>query len=283
MAERRALGRGLSALLPGPGIPGVQEVPVDAIAANPRQPRKRFAAAELEALAASIREQGVISPLILRRGRDGYELVAGERRLRAARLAGLRSVPAVVRDVADAQALELALVENLQREDLNAVEEAEAYRRLIEDFGLSQEAVARRVGRDRSTISNALRLLRLPTKVLDDLAAGTLSEGHARALLALGRAADQLRVRDLIVKGGLSVRGAEALVRRQKGREAGAPARRRPKPATDHDLGALEDRLRDALGTKVRIARRGKGGTVEIEFYSNEDLDRILAVVGVER
>ncbi len=256
---------------------------MDAIAANPLQPRKRFAAAELEALAASIREQGVISPLILRRGRDGYELVAGERRLRAARLAGLRSVPAVVRDVADAQALELALVENLQREDLNAVEEAEAYRRLIEDFGLSQEAVARRVGRDRSTISNALRLLRLPTKVLDDLAAGTLSEGHARALLALGRAADQLRVRDLIVKGGLSVRGAEALVRRQKGREAGAPARRRPKPATDHDLGALEDRLRDALGTKVRIARRGKGGTVEIEFYSNEDLDRILAVVGVER
>ena len=283
MAGRRALGRGLSALLPGPGLPGIQEVPLDAIAANPLQPRKRFAVAELEALAASIREQGVLSPLILRRGRDGYELVAGERRLRAARLAGLRAVPAVVRDVADAQALELALVENLQREDLNAVEEAEAYRRLIEDFGLSQEAVARRVGKDRSTISNALRLLRLPARVLDDLAAGTLSEGHARALLALGRAADQLRVRDLIVKGGLSVRGAEALVRRHRGRQAGAPARRRPKPATDHDLGALEDRLRDALGTKVRVARRGKGGTVEIEFYSNEDLDRILAAMGVER
>jgi len=282
MAERRALGRGLGALLPGPEIPGIQEVPLDAIAASPHQPRRRFEQADLEELAASIREQGVISPLILRRGRDGYELVAGERRLRAARLAGLKTVPAIVRDLADAEALELALVENLQREDLNAVEEAEAYRRLTEDFGLSQEDVAQRVGKDRSTISNALRLLRLPARILEDLAAGSLTEGHARALLALGRAADQIRVRDQIVRAGLSVRGAEALVRRQKERGPEAPDRRR-RTGTDHNLAALEDRLREALGTKVRIRRRGKGGAVEIEFYSNEDLDRILSALGAAR
>jgi ParB family chromosome partitioning protein len=233
-------------------------------------------------LAASIREQGVLSPLILRRGRDGYELVAGERRLRAARLAGLKTVPAIVRDLADAEALGLALVENLQREDLNAVEEAEAYRRLIEDFGLSQEDVAQRVGKDRSTVSNALRLLRLPPKILEDLAAGVLTEGHARALLALGRAADQLRLRDLIVRAGLSVRRAEALVRRTKERGLGGPARKRG-PGQDLNLAALVDRLREALGTRVRILRRAKGGLVEIEFYSNEDLERILSALGVGR
>ncbi|HEY7678785.1 MAG TPA: ParB/RepB/Spo0J family partition protein [Candidatus Methylomirabilis sp.] len=279
MAERKALGRGLGTLLAGAEIPGVREVPVDAIAANPRQPRKRFDQEGIDSLAASIREQGVLSPLILRRGRDGYELVAGERRLRAARLAGLKTVPAIVREVAEAQALELALVENLQREDLNAVEEAEAYRRLMEDFGQSQDGIARRVGKDRSTVSNALRLLRLPRRLLDDIAAGALTEGHARALLALDREADQIRARDLIVKGGLSVRGAEALVRRLKGPAAGAKRR----PRRDHNLAALEDRLRGALGTKVRIARRGKGGTVEIEFYSEEDLDRLLELLGAGR
>lgn len=279
MGERRALGRGLGALLSGAEVAGLREVPVDAIAVNPRQPRKRFNEEGLESLTASIREQGVLSPIILRRGSDGYELVAGERRLRAALLAGLKSVPAIVRDVADAQALEMALVENIQREDLNAVEEAEAFRRLIEDFGQTQEGVARRVGRDRSTVTNAIRLLRLPQKILDDLVAGTLTEGHARAILALEQEADQLRARDVIVKGGLSVRGAEALVRRQK--SSAHRAGRRPPP--DHNLGALQDRLRGALGTNVRITRRGKGGVVEIEFYSEEDLERLLEVLGVGR
>lgn len=279
MAERRVLGRGLGALLSEPEATGVQEIPIDAIATSPAQPRKRFPEDELEALAASIREQGVISPLILRRVRNGYELVAGERRLRAARAAGLKTVPAIIRDVADAQALELALVENIQRADLNAVEEAEAYRRLTEDFGLSQEAVARRVGRDRSTVSNALRLLRLPRKVLDDVVEGRLSEGHARALLAVEGEADQLRLRDLIANGGLSVRAAEALVRRY------TPAAPRPRrrAVRDHDLGALEAHLRESLGTKVRILRKGKGGTVEIEFYAEEDLERILAALGAGR
>jgi ParB family chromosome partitioning protein len=163
------------------------------------------------------------------------------------------------------------------------VEEAEAYRRLIEDHSFTQEAVARRVGRDRSTISNALRLLRLPSRLLEDLAAGTISEGHARALLALGRAADQLRARDQILKRGLSVRGAEALVRRYRALEASRPSPRKRGPGSDHNLAALEDRLREALGTKVRIVRRGRGGTVEIEFYSHEDLDRILSVLGAGR
>lgn len=282
MGERKALGRGLGALLAGPEIPGVREIPIDAIAANPRQPRKRFREQGLEALAGSIREQGVISPLILRRGRDGYELVAGERRLRAARQAGLRSVPAIVREVADAEALELALVENLQREDLNAVEEAEAYRRLIEDFGQSQEGVARRIGKDRSTVSNALRLLRLPRQVLDDIVSGTLTEGHARALLALEREGDQVRARDMILKGSLSVRGAEALVRRLKGAAAAVRRRTRRDPK-DHNTAALEDRLRRVLGTKVRIARRGKGGTVEIEFYSEDDLGHLLEILEAGR
>ena len=279
MAERRVLGRGLGALLSEPEAPGVHEVPVDTIASSPVQPRKRFKEDELDALAASIREQGVISPLILRRGRTGYELVAGERRLRAARAAGLKTVPAIIREVADAQALELALVENIQRADLNAVEEAEAYRRLTEDFGLSQEAVAKRVGRDRSTVSNALRLLRLPRKVLDDVVEGRLSEGHARPLLALEREADQLRLRDLIINGGLSVRAAEALVRRH----AAAAPRPPRRPAPDHNAEALEARLRESLGTKVRIVRKGRGGTVEIEFYSEEDLERVLGVLGAGR
>lgn len=257
---------------------GIQELPVEAIASGPHQPRQRFDDEGIAALAASIHEQGVISPLIVRRGREGYELVAGERRLRAARLAGLRTVPALVRDVADAQALEVALVENLQREDLNAVEAAEAYRRLVEEFGMAQEDVAQRVGKDRSTVTNALRLLRLPRAILNDIAAGKLSEGHGRALLGLAREPEQLRLRDDILRRGLSVRRAEAFVRRQ--REA-IPSRRRP--SGDPNVEELESRLREALGTKVRIRRRGKGGTVEIAFYSGEDLERLLEVLGARR
>jgi ParB family chromosome partitioning protein len=281
MAERKALGRGLGALLQAPEASGVQEIPVEAIAANPLQPRKQFDGASLASLAASISEQGIVSPLILRRGRDGYELVAGERRLRAARLAGLKTVPAIVRDVAGTQSLELALVENLQREDLNAVEEAEAYQRLVEDHGLAQEAIARRVGKDRSTVSNALRLLRLPRPILEDLTTGAITEGHARALLMLEGEAAQLRARDAIVREKLTVRQVEALARRGRG---GAAAKR-PAPAArrDADHEALEARLREALGTRVRITRNARGGTIEVEFYSEEDLDRLLAAMGAGR
>lgn len=280
MGPRKALGRGLGALLPGAeGAAGATEVPLDAIAPAPHQPRQRFDQARLEELAASIRAHGILSPVILRQGRDGYELVAGERRVRAARLAGLAAVPAVIREASSARALELALVENIQREDLNPVEEAEAYRRLIDEFGLTQEEMARRVGRDRTSIANALRLLRLPRKVREDLQVGTLTEGHARALLGLEKAADQLRARDRIVRGGLSVRGAEALVRRMRGREGPRPSGRGA--GRSPDLVALEEELQRALGTRVRIRRRGRRGTLEIAFTSDADLERICERIGV--
>jgi len=206
--------------------------------------------------------------------------VAGERRIRAARLAGLTRVPAIVREASNAQALEMALVENLQREDLNPLEAAEAYQRLIEEFGLTQEEVAQRVGRDRSSVANALRLLRLPRRIREDIAAGSLSEGHARALLGLERQADQLKARDRIVAKGLSVRAAEALVRRLKrGDGKGAP---RP-AAANPNLQALEEQLRQVLGTKVRIARTGPGGTIEISFFSDEDLTRLVELLAGQR
>lgn len=280
MGPRKALGRGLGALLPGAeGAPAAREVSLDAIAPAPHQPRQRFDEARLEELAASIRAHGILSPVILREGRDGYELVAGERRVRAARLAGLATIPAVIREASSARALELALVENIQREDLNPVEEAEAYRRLMDEFGLTQEEMARRVGRDRTSIANALRLLRLPRKVRQDLQVGTLTEGHARALLGLEKGADQLRARDRIVRGGLSVRGAEALVRRMRGRRDPRPSRQGA--GRSPDLVALEEELQRALGTRVRIRRRGRRGTLEIAFTSDADLERICERIGV--
>ena len=279
MVQRRGLGRGLGALFLGAEVPGVTtlEIPLAELEANPFQPRRHFDQAALEELATTIRSHGVLTPVVVRRGPTGYQVVAGERRIRAARLAGLTRIPAVVKEASDAQALEMALVENLQREDLNPVEGAEAYRRLIEGFGLTQEEVAERVGRDRSSVANALRLLRLPRRVREDLASGTLSEGHARALLGLEKQADQLKARDLVVKRGLTVRATEALVRRLRG---AAPARSdRPAVGGDPNLQALEDQLRGVLGTKVRIVRNGKGGSLEISFFSPEDLTRLVELI----
>jgi ParB family chromosome partitioning protein len=226
---------------------------------------------KLNELAASIKAHGVLLPILLRRDGGRLEVVAGERRLRAARMAGLDAVPALVKDLSSSQALEVALVENLQREDLNPIEAAEAYLRLQDEFGLTQEEVARRVGRDRSSVANALRLLKLPRQVQTDLIEGTLSEGHARALLGLERGADQIKARDEAIRRDLSVRATEALVRRLK--QAGS-ARRRP-AANEPSLRAAEDALRQALGTKIRICKKGAGGTIEVEFYSMEDLERI--------
>jgi len=278
MVQKRGLGRGLAALIPGADGPGVTslEIPLAELESNPLQPRRHFDQASLEELAATIRAHGVLTPVVVRRSPHGYQIVAGERRVRAARLAGLTRVPAIVREASNAQALEMALVENLQREDLNPLEAAEAYQRLIEEFALTQEEVARRVGRDRSSVTNALRLLKLPRRIREDVAAGTLSEGHARALLGLERQADQLKARDLIVNKGLSVRSAEALVRRMKrgdGRGAPRPA------AANPNLVALEDQLRQALGTKVRIAMIGSGGTIEVSFFSDEDLSRLVELL----
>jgi ParB family chromosome partitioning protein len=271
MAQRKALGRGLETLIPGADAPDVIQVAVEEISPGPFQPRRSMDDAKLQDLAASIRAHGVLSPLILRREGGRLEVVAGERRLRAARIAGLARVPAVVKELSSSQALEVALVENLQREDLNPIEEAEAYARLQEEFGFTQEEVARRVGRDRSTVANAVRLLKLPKQVRSDLVAGRLTEGHARALLGLDRSSDVLKARDAAVQGGLSVRATEALVRRMKQPPRSKARERQGEPG----LRAAEDALRHSLGTKVQIVRKGSGGRIEIEFYSLEDLTRI--------
>ena len=275
MAQRKALGRGLEALIPGADPSGAIQVPIEEVSPGRLQPRRSMDDAKLNELAASIKVHGVLSPIILRRESGRLEVVAGERRLRAARMAGLASIPAVVKELSSGQALEGALVENLQREDLNPIERAEAYLRLQEGFGLTQEQVAKRLGRERSSVANALRLLKLPKQVRADLVTGALSEGHARALLGLERAADQLKAREEAVRLGLSVRATEALVRRLK-RPAGLKRRR---PAGEPSVRAAEDSLRQALGTKVRIARKGTGGTIEVEFYSMEDLDRIYELI----
>jgi ParB family chromosome partitioning protein len=273
--QRKALGRGLQALLPPSGDEGagVVEIPIAEIVPSTQQPRRRFDEAALDDLAATIRAHGVLSPLLVRRAGGGYEVVAGERRLRAAGRAGLATVPALVKDVSAAGAVELALIENLQREDLNPIEEAEAYRRLHEEFGLTQEVVAGRVGRDRSSIANALRLLKLPWRIRQDIVEGTLSMGHARALLGLEAEAEQLRLRERILREGLSVREVEASVRRARARpKAGRHPGRR---GGDPHLRALEDELRHALGTRVRIVPGGRGGQIEVAYYSDGDLTRL--------
>ncbi len=266
------LGRGLSALIPQrTGAPaGHVDIPIARIRANPFQPRKRIDEEALRGLADSIAEHGVIQPILVTETLDGYRLVAGERRLRAAELAGLERIPAVVRQLADPAQLELALVENLQRADLNAIEEAMAYRQLIDEFGFSQDTVATRVGRARSTVANTLRLLELEPSVQAAVADGRLSEGHGRALVGLAPEI-QARLLDSVVGQALSVRQTEELVRRL----------REPKPAAvrsrtaDPDLERVEEELRHALGTKVSLARSRRGGRIVIEYYSDEDLGRL--------
>jgi ParB family chromosome partitioning protein len=272
------LGRGLAALIPqrpasAPG--GAIEIPLDRITANPRQPRQRMADDAMETLAASIREHGVIQPILVTEALDGYQLVAGERRVRAAKLAGLDRVPAVVRQLADRDQLELALVENLQREDLDPIEAARAYRQLIDEFGFSQEDLAARVGRARSTVANTLRLLDLAPEVQSAVADGQVSEGHARALGGLN-AELQPRALGLIIEQDLSVRQAEELVRRLRERRVTTEATNSPdQTPRDPDLDRVEEDLRRALGTKVRLAKSRRGGRIVIEYYSDEDLGRL--------
>jgi ParB family chromosome partitioning protein len=278
MTRKSGLGRGLDALIPGgettPGEGGAREVPVADVRPNPRQPRREMRHSELEELTASIREHGVLQPLVVSPAPDGrgYLLIAGERRLQAARLAGLKSVPVVVRLADERQGLELALVENLQREDLDPLEAAEGYRQLVEDFGLTHEEVARRVGKSRPSVSNTLRLLKLPATVRQSLASGKLSEGHARALLALPNSQAQLAAAQTILKRGLSVRQTEELVQRLMGQRRRTPATRRRSP----EEADLEEQLRRALGTKVNLRRGGKGGSILIHFYSDEELESLM-------
>lgn len=277
MADKRpALGRGLSALIPdvpapAPSIERGLDVDTDLLRPNPFQPRAHMDDSRIDDLARSIRTHGLIQPIVVRRAEDGYEIVAGERRWRASQRAGLLKVPVVIRDVPDDRLLAAALIENLQREDLNPIEEAQAYRRLVEELGLTQEQIADAVGKDRSSIANYVRLLKLPHQVRENVAAGTLSMGHARAILGLADEAAQLRVARDVVAKNLSVRETEALVAK-----SGQPAAKRAEQPKDVHTRAAEDRLRFSLGTRVRILRKGRGGRLEIDFANENELQRIF-------
>ena len=276
--KRAALGRGLGALIPG-GSPGerrgVLTVGIEEIRPSPRQPRRHFDDASLEELGESIRSRGVLLPLLVRRDGDGYLLIAGERRWRAAQRAGLRELPVIVRDVTEPEAFEIALIENIQREDLNAVEEAEAYQRLIEHHGLTQEELAQRVGKDRSTIANAIRLLRLPDSIKEAVASGDLSMGHARALLGLTDDGDLRKAAEKVMREDLSVRQVEELVQRLKGKRAHRA--RRDEAGTQ--LRHLAERLQRKLGAKVDLKDRGGSGALEIRYASHAELDRIVSAI----
>ena len=283
MTRKSGLGRGLDSLIPlqesSSLSQGIQHIPVGDISPNPRQPRSNFDELELEELASSIREHGIIQPLVLVEAEESgkYCLIAGERRWLAARKAGLDSVPAIIRQASPQELLEIALVENVQRSDLSPLEAAEAYRQLSEDFQLSHEQIAVRVGKSRTAVTNTLRLLKLPASVQKALAGGHISEGHARALLALSSTHAQVAALETILRHDLNVRQAEELVRKLSG-EKPAPQQ---KPAPPPELAALEERLRLQLGTKVSLNHGQKGGTLVIHYYSDEELDNlVLRILG---
>jgi ParB family chromosome partitioning protein len=290
MAKKRGLGKGLGALIPVSET-GPTELPVGAIAPNPLQPRQKMAPEELEELAASIREHGLIQPLIVSqlhpepfdsaqdKPAEGlssaeaqrYQLIAGERRLEAAKLAGLARVPVIIREATPQEMLELALVENIQRADLNPLEQATAYRHLMDDFGLTQEQVSERVGKSRVAVANSVRLLRLPDEIKSSLAQGQITEGHARAILGLDETDDQQKIWKAILKRSLNVRQTEETVRRL----VAEPKPKRPDQSSSPETRALEDRFREALGTKVQLFRSKRGGRLVIHFYSEEELQAI--------
>lgn len=288
---KKALGRGIDALFretlresapgaPGTAASGLASIPVDRITASPDQPRREFDEAAIAELADSIRRKGVLQPIIVAPAGDGYVIVAGERRWRAARLAGIASIPAVVRDVTEQERLEIALIENLQREDLDPVEEARAYRHLMEVGHASQEEVANLVGKDRSTVANSLRLLKLPTEALEALSRRELSPGHARAALSVVNPADQKALLERVLREGLSVRQTEELAGRMNagGR---AKAKKVPEHARRRDvaLHGVEKELFDRLGTKVEIKGDRKRGRIEVSYFSADDLDRIIEII----
>jgi ParB family transcriptional regulator, chromosome partitioning protein len=283
MNAKHGLGRGLGALLgpaasPTPEAPaGTQDLAMDSIIANANQPRKSFDNAALHELAESLKRTGVLQPIVVRRYGQQFQIVVGERRWRAAQMAGLMRIPAVIREATDAQTLELALVENLLREDLNPMEEAEAYQRLLTEFAWTQEELGQRVGKDRSSVANCLRLLKLPELIQADLRAGRLTMGHARALLSLPSPADQLKLRGEILAHSWSVRTTEEGVQRK---QRLAPRRIGRRSA---DLAALEDSLRQALATRVRLVGNDRAGRIEIVYTSAEDLERLTELIAGRR
>jgi ParB family chromosome partitioning protein len=280
--KRSALGRGLSALIPsapaaaagGPPRAQVLALPIEEVDRDERQPRQHFDPHKLEELAASIKTRGIVQPILVRRDAGRYRIIAGERRWRAAQLAGLKEVPAIVREASQKEAFEIALIENLQREDLNPIEEAEGYKRLIEEHDLTQELVASRVGKDRSSVANALRLLHLPKDIKEALMEGSINMGHARALLGLAEAEAMRKAAAEVVGKKLSVRATESLVRRLKDQKDHPPA---PKKVESPQVRSLIEQLQRGLGTRARIVEKGGKGRLELDFFSYEDLDRILA------
>ena len=278
--KRKALGRGLAALIPEPegeaqAAQGAATLaPVDRLDPNPFQPRSAIDPERLAELAASIRASGIVQPILVRRRGERYQIIAGERRWRAAQALGLASVPVTLRDVPDEQLLELALVENVQREDLTPLEEAQAFQRMQSELGLTQEEIARRVGRDRTTIANTLRLLRLPRELRELVGQGALDAGHARALLALDAVPDQLALGREAARKGLSVREVERRVARLRAPRGGRAVARK-----DPNTAAAEERLRRTLGTRVEIRRRGKGGVVRVLFKNEAELQRLFELL----
>ena len=280
MAEKRpALGRGLSALIPeapatAAPAPAAAEraldIDIDLLRPNRFQPRTVMDDARIEELSRSIKAQGVIQPIVVRKAEKGYEIIAGERRWRASQMAGLLKVPVVVRDIPEDRLLAVALIENIQREDLNPIEEATAYRRLSDEYNMTQDQISDAVGKDRSTVSNVMRLLKLPREVRENVGAGALSMGHARALLSLPDEAAQLQVSREVVSRNLSVRETEGMVKK-----AVEPAKPREEPQKDVHTRAAEEKLRFALGTRVRIVRKGKAGRIEVDFTSEDELHRL--------
>jgi ParB family chromosome partitioning protein len=283
--HRKALGRGLEALIPSGSATatleqrdsGLRELPIDDIGPNPYQPRTHFDDAAIQELAVSIKATGMLQPVLVRRSKaGGYELVAGERRLRAAKVAGLEGIPAVVRDVGEQEMMELSLVENIQRENLNPIEEAKAYNTLVNNVGMTHDQISERVGKQRVSITNALRLLSLPVEVQDMVSRETLSAGHARALLALESAGEQLIAARYVTSKGFSVRRTEAFVRRKLRRHHS-----RPRAQKSEWLAEWETKLQRKFGTQVSILPGRKGGKVEFEYYGQEDLERLFEAWGI--
>lgn len=274
MMAKKALGKGLSALIPENSETtgnSVVQLKITEIEANENQPRRNFDEEALHSLADSIKEHGVVQPIIVRREGQGYQIVAGERRWRAARIAGLKMVPVVVKDYSEDQILEIALIENLQREDLNPIEEANAYKSLMEEYSFSQDEIGKRIGKSRSAIANSLRLLNLPDEIIEHLILGRLSAGHARALLSFPEDKKKIEIANRIINEGLNVRQAEKLSQEKK-----KTKRIKTKSA---EICEIEERLRNIFGTKVTIAHSKKKGKIEIEYYGMDDLDKILELL----
>jgi ParB family chromosome partitioning protein len=280
--KRMALGKGLGALIPQFKQEESKTIlfcGIEEVIPNRSQPRKHFDESKLQELAESIKEKGILEPLIVRRIDQGYELIIGERRWRAAQKAGLKEVPVLVKEIEGREVLELSLIENLQREDLNPIEEAEAFKHLTEEYNISQGELSSRIGKDRTTIANTLRLLKLPLEVRNQLLQNRITPGHARAILSLGTRERQEELCALIIQKGLSVREAEALAKRwsEKPKKTVTPVRKRGD--LENQLSSLQDSLRKYLGTKVQISQKGKRGKIEIEYYSYEDLERIIETI----